>query len=373
MARANCLDYLDRQGSLSFAQAPFCEVDSLILSLLAYGRFGGILPGPDDPQTLPLAQAVKQLTARPGWDRTGAVMARQIPALIRRLAQCPRFASLPLGAFQSVLNQDTQFAALTVFLPDGTRYLAFRGTDDTLTGWQECFSLSFAAPIPGQKQAEIYLSKAARRPGKLRLGGHSKGGNLAVWAALHAPPPVRARVLRVYSHDGPGFFQDLTGAPAYRALAGRISILVPQASLVGALLCQDRRQKTIRSWGSGIVAQHDPFTWEVTGTHFRRLPRRSYLGRRRAAVLRGWVSSLSLEEREAFTRILFHLLSAGQARTLSGLKHALPASTLAGLQAFARLDKPAQRELLEGLRRLLVSLGTGGAYPHPKEYSHERN
>lgn len=373
MARANCLDYLNRQGGLSFAQAPFCEVDSLILSLLAYGRFEGILPGPDTSQTLSLAQAVESLIARPGWDRTGAVMARQIPALILRAARCPRFAPLPLGAFQSLLDQDTQFAALTVFLPDGTRYLAFRGTDDTLTGWKECFSLSFSAPIPGQITAEAYLAQAARTPGKLRLGGHSKGGNLAVWAALHAPPPVRARVLRVYSHDGPGFSQDLTSAPAYRSLAGRISVLVPQGSLVGALLCQDRRQKTIRSWGSGIVAQHDPFTWEVTGTHFRRLPRRSYLGRRRAAILRSWVASLSPEERESFTQILFHLLSAGQACTLSDLKHALPASALAGLQAFTRLDKPAQRELLEGLRRLLISLSTGGAYPHPKENSHEHH
>lgn len=77
-----------------------------------------------------------------------------------------------------MLDQQTQFAALTFRLPDGTLYLAFRGTDDTLVGWKECFAMSYAFPVPAQALAQDYLVQAAQRPRRLRVGGHSKG---ATW------------------------------------------------------------------------------------------------------------------------------------------------------------------------------------------------
>ncbi|MFR2521782.1 MAG: Mbeg1-like protein [Evtepia gabavorous] len=330
MGYGNCLDYLQRRGVLPFRVAPFCPVDDLILSLCAYLPFEQVLPGPRQGDWVPFPQAVEALTQRPGWDAVGLIMAKDTPALVRQAARSPRFQTLGLGCAAGVLDQQTQFAALTFRLPDSTLYLAFRGTDDTLVGWKECFAMSYAFPVPAQALAQDYLVQVAQRhPGRLRVGGHSKGGNLAVWAALHAPPLLRRRILRVTSHDGPGFGQDLTRTRAYGALAPRLVTYIPQASLVGTLLHQDPRAQIIQSHGVGTVGQHDPFSWTVRGTGFVSLPRRSRRGDRESAGFRGWVDALSPAEREEFTQVFFDLLAASRAETLSEFSQSWADSALA--------------------------------------------
>lgn len=360
MAYDNCLTYLRRRGSLSLGQAPLCPVDDLILSMLAYAPFGGILPGAGEGGWVPLSQAVAELVRRPGWDAVGPLMARQIPTLVVRAARSPRFGALKLGCYEEVQDGQTQFAALTYRLPDGTPYLAYRGTDDTLTGWKECFAMSYSPAIPAQILARDYLLQVAgTHRGKLRLGGHSKGGNLAMYAALHAPAAVRGRVLSVCSHDGPGFHGDLTATRSYRALAGKMTTFVPQNSLVGTLLHQDPRAKTVKSHGRGTVGQHDPFTWEVRGTTFRTLPRPSYRGRRKAAGFRRWVDSMAPAERVEFTRIFFRLLAAPQGGTLSAVTRSWTHSALAMAGAFRRLSPREQREMVGFVWRFLRSMVRG--------------
>ena len=372
MSRKNCLDYLEERGHLPFSQAPFCIIDSLILSVCAYAPLEGVLPGLSAQEALPFRQAVNRLTTQAGWDHTGVLMADQIPRLVVRTAESPRFAQVRLGCCESILDEETgtQFAALTWFLPDGTLYLSFRGTDDSLVGWKECFRMAFTFPIPAQKLAEDYLAQvAARHPGKLRLGGHSKGGNLAVWAAVHAQPMVRRRILRVDSHDGPGFTRDLTGTPAYQALAKRIRIFVPQSSLVGALLHQDRHCQVIRSHGSGTVGQHDPFSWEVEGTQYRLLPRRSAFGRKSAGTVHAWLAAMSPQEQEEFVEVLFHLLAAGHAKTLTDITSALADNALSMAKAYKALDRTTRREIRSYLRRMLVALGAVSR-PQPARSKH---
>lgn len=372
MSRKNCLDYLEERGHLPFSQAPFCIIDSLILSVCAYAPLEGVLPGLSAQEALPFRQAVNRLTTQAGWDHTGVLMADQIPRLVVRTAESPRFAQVRLGCCESILDEETgtQFAALTWFLPDGTLYLSFRGTDDSLVGWKECFRMVFTFPIPAQKLAEDYLAQvAAHHPGKLRLGGHSKGGNLAVWAAVHAQPMVRRRILRVDSHDGPGFTRDLTGTPAYQALAKRIRIFVPQSSLVGALLHQDRHCQVIRSHGSGTVGQHDPFSWEVEGTQYRLLPRRSAFGRKSAGTVHAWLAAMSPQEQEEFVEVLFHLLAAGHAKTLTDITSALADNALSMAKAYKALDRTTRREIRSYLRRMLVALGAVSR-PQPARPKH---
>ncbi|MFR5026907.1 MAG: Mbeg1-like protein [Evtepia gabavorous] len=304
---------------------------------------------------------MEALTQRPGWDAVGLIMAKDTPALVRQAARSPRFQTLGLGCAAGVLDQQTQFAALTFRLPDSTLYLAFRGTDDTLVGWKECFAMSYAFPVPAQALAQDYLVQVAQRhPGRLRVGGHSKGGNLAVWAALHAPPLLRRRILRVTSHDGPGFGQDLTRTRAYGALAPRLVTYIPQASLVGTLLHQDPRAQIIQSHGVGTVGQHDPFSWTVRGTGFVSLPRRSRRGDRESAGFRGWVDALSPAEREEFTQVFFDLLAASRAETLSEFSQSWADSALAVAGAYAALPPAVRRDMLDYLWRFLVNMGTGG-------------
>ena len=363
MSHANCLDYLERRGLLPLSLSPFCEVDSLILSICAYVDFDGILSGPQEDRFLPLPQVVSARMGQRTWDELGLFLDEDIPYLLQRVAASPRFASFRMGGYQNIRDETTgiQFAAVTFRLPDGTLFAAFRGTDDSLVGWKECFSMSFSAAVPAQRQSETYLADlAAGQSGKLRLGGHSKGGNLAIWAAVHADPLVRDRILRVYNHDGPGFSRDLTRSPAYRALSGRIVTFIPQSSVVGILLHQDSHYQVIHSLGTGTVGQHDPFSWEVDGPRFVYLSRRSAMGRRSAAALQGWIASMNTEEREEFTSVLFDLLASTNAKTLSQLTDSLVDGAFAIVKAYADLDRTTRWEMLRYLRRLLVNLGTGG-------------
>lgn len=363
MAYQNCLDYLERRGVLPFSLAPFCEVDNLILSVCAYIAFDGAAPSLNSGKFLPFPKVVNRLDDKRDWNKMGVLLDEQIPLLLENAAACPRFAALKIGCYESLLDEETgmQFAALTYRLPDGTLYVAFRGTDDTLLGWKECFSMSFSEAVPAQRRAEAYLAAVAdRHPGKLRLGGHSKGGNLAVWAAVHASPTVRRRILHVYSNDGPGFSRDLTRSPEYRALAGRITTFIPQGSIVGTLLHQDSRYRVIKSHQTGAVGQHDPFSWEVRGTAFRYLPRRSRMGLRSTASLQGWVASMDAQEREEFTEVFFGLLGSTNAKTLSELTASLVDSTFTVIKSYADLDRTTRREMRDYLWRLLVNLGTGG-------------
>ena len=360
MARfQNCMDYLQIRRVLPFSVAPFSPVDNLILSACVYLPFERAL----EPETwLPLPQAARALEGLPDWDAVGLVMSKDTPALVVRAARSDRFAPVRVGLAQAALAEDTQFAALTYRLPDGSHYICFRGTDDTLVGWKECFAMSYAFPVPGQQLAQDYLVRAARQTtGPLRVGGHSKGGNLAVWAALHAPADVQERIVRVYSNDGPGFGRDLVSTPAYQALAPRLVTYVPQASLVGTLLHQDPNAQIIRSHGVGTVGQHDPFSWEVHGTGFVVLDHRSRRGERESAGFQGWVDSLDRREREEFTEVFFSLLSASRAETLSELSQSWADSALAAVRAYGDLPPQVRRDMLDYLWRFLVSMGTGGA------------
>lgn len=368
MKQANCLDYLDWRGDLTFLQAPFCEVDNLILSVCSYLDFSGIVPTAQEGGSLSFLEAANRLRTRRGWDKIGAVLPEEIPHLMQRAAYCPRFGALRLCAYEDVLDErrEMQFSALTFLLPDGTLFLAFRGTDDTLVGWKENFQMSFTSAVPSQLRAQAYLEAVARtHSGGLRAGGHSKGGNLAVWAAVHAPAEIRRRILTVYNNDGPGFSPDFLNSAPYQELSNRIITLIPQSSVVGMLFYHDGHYRTVESRQAAIL-QHDPFSWQVLGPAFRRLKQRSGIGRRSATAFQEWIASMNLQEREEFTDVFFGVLSSTNAKTLTELSDSWIDNTFAMLRAYRNLDKGTRKEMQGYLRRLLASIGRNGrpALPH---------
>ena len=175
----------------------------------------------------------------------GVLVPDQIPELGRRMAASARFSGLLLCGYENKIDDETQtqFSALTLLLPDGTAYVAFRGTDDTIVGWKEDFNLAFLPVVPAQRMAVQYLQAAAavfsERP--LRVGGHSKGGNLAVYSAVFCSEAVQNQLMQVYNNDGPGFRTSLLPLPEHKRVAGRIVTIIPESSVVGILLEHEER------------------------------------------------------------------------------------------------------------------------------------
>lgn len=358
---ANLLDYLDWRGDLTFSQAPFNEVDNLILSELSFVDFGGIVPTPGEGSGVALREAAEQYFARfPAGEKIemGVLVPDTIPEMLKKMADCPRFAGLKLNCFADWLDNDNavQFAALTIETGDGAVYLAFRGTDDTLAGWKEDFHLACVPEIPAQRMAVEYARQAAKQypRRKLRLGGHSKGGNLAVWAALNVPDRVQRRIENVWSNDGPGFHEDILSLPEHQEVAKRIVTIVPQSSVVGMILEHDEDYTVVESSEKGLM-QHDGFSWEVKGPAFVRLGSVTRQGRHHDLVLKEWVRNMPLEQREKFVEGLFSILTASGAQTLTDLKEESLKAAGAMVKAMKDMEKDTRDALLYAVRILVRS------------------
>lgn len=356
---ANLLDYLDWRGDLTLGKDPFNEVDNLILAELSFVDFGGIVAPPGEGSGIPLYEAAERYFTRfPEGVDMGVLVPDAIPEMLEKMAACPRFRDMKLSCFADWLDNDkaVQFAALTIETGDGAVYLAFRGTDDTLAGWKEDFHLACVPEIPAQRLAVEYTRQTAKQypRKKLRLGGHSKGGNLAVWAALNVPDRVRRRIQQVWSNDGPGFHEDILSLPEHQDVARRIVTIIPQSSLVGMILEHDEDYTVVESSEKGLM-QHDGFSWEVKGPGFVRLGSVTRQGRHHDLVLKEWVRQMPLDQREKFVEGLFSLLTASGAQTLTDLKEENLKAVGAMIKAMKDMEKDTRDALLYAFRQLMRS------------------
>lgn len=348
---ANLLDYLDWRGDLTLEQAPFNEVDNLILAELSFVDFGDIVPTPGEGKSVTLRQAAEEFFAQfPAGEKIdmGVLVPAAIPDMLRKMADSRRFGDMKLNCFVDWLDvgKGEQFAALTIETDDNTLYLSFRGTDDTLAGWKEDFELACVPEVPAQKKALEYTRAVAKQfpRKKLRLGGHSKGGNLAVYAGVFCPESVQRRIITVWSNDGPGFHDDLLNLPEHQRVADRIFSIVPKSSVVGMLLEHEEDYTVVDSDQLGFL-QHDGFSWQVMGDHFitlRQMTRQAHLSNQE---LRAWVHGLSVEQRETFVNALFDVLTASGAVTLTDLK----ADSLKAVGTIIKAMKDLDKETRDGL------------------------
>lgn len=235
-----------------------------------------------------------------------------------------------------------QFSALTVRLPGEQLFVAFRGTDDTIVGWREDFNMCHMDEVPSQRMAAEYLNRLDMTPDTaLYVGGHSKGGNLAVWGAVHAEEGVRRHMAAVYSHDGPGFSEGTVQSDAYRTLSDRIHILLPDDSLVGLLLEHDEEYAIVKSNRKGLF-QHDGLSWEVLGGRFRRADTLSPRGIHTDTVIRDHIQGMTKEERRDLIEIIFNLLESTGAKTLTELRQGGTKAIITMIRTFRELSAEEQ-------------------------------
>ncbi len=305
----NMLDYLTWRGDLTFTQDPANCVDALVFSALSYIRYAGALET-DSYAAVTLKEAAEELLNRE--DLELRCRSENHLELLHRTAQSRRFGSARLCMYRDYLTpeQETQFAAVTFLLDDGTMFLAFRGTDGTLVGWKEDFNMSFRQVVPAQLLAEQYTKEVADAYAlPMYLGGHSKGGNLAVFAAAKSDPALQKRIVGVYNNDGPGFTGYLMGAPGYLAMVPRIRTYVPQSSVVGMLMEHEEPYTVIRSKSVGIM-QHDPYSWEVVGPGFVPVPKITQSSIFLDATIKAWCAEMTDQERNQIVDAMYQILSA---------------------------------------------------------------
>ena len=307
---ASMLDYIAWRGDLTFIQDPPNAVDALIFSALAYIRFGGEVEN-DPHRPVLLRTAAEAYFAME--DHEERIRVRSDLELLRAAADSTRFGFTQLYLYRDMLipEQETQFAAVTFLLDDGSAFLAFRGTDYSLVGWKEDFNMAFQQTVPAQRLALQYTREvAAEYLVPLRLAGHSKGGNLAVFAAARSSPMVQQRIVEVFNHDGPGFTDYMMGDPGYLTMVPRIKTFVPQSSVIGMLLEHEEPYTVIRSKTVSLL-QHDPYSWEIMGRELVRMEEVTQDSRFLDATIKTWFADMTNEERNRLVDVMFTLLGTG--------------------------------------------------------------
>jgi len=349
---ANIFDYLAWRGDITLAQSPFNAVDSLILSVLSYLPFDGIVPSAFDRRGIVIADAQTAFLAR-DMARV-SVRSDNDVRLLAALAASARFATMRLTGYSSLFDEarQEQFAALTIRTGDGANYISFRGTDHSLVGWKEDFNMSFMTPVPAQRDAVAYLEQAARSLwGPIRVGGHSKGGNLAVYASAFCGRSIQKRVVSVYNNDGPGFDESVIATEGFQVVKERLRAYVPQSSIIGMLLEHTEQYAIVHSVQKGIM-QHDPYSWSILGKEFVVMDTVTNTSQFIDKTVKEWIRSMQPSQRAQFINALYEILAATEIKDLTELetdwfKRARPAG-----EALRSIDDETRKALLETLRLL---------------------
>ena len=346
------VDYLAWRGDVSFESSPWNEIDGLLIATLSYLNFHG----GRDPKGWTLEEMARIDLLQEGG--SSAFAGRK--AAFEAMAAGERFSGCRLHHAIAMTDPELemQFSALCLDLPDGTTCVAFRGTDNTLVGWREDFNMAYTTRVPAQEAAILYLSRAAalsRRP--LRLVGHSKGGNLAVYAAAFATKRVQERIESIWSYDGPGMNRETSQTEGYLRIREKIRSYVPQTSIIGMLMDYYEPYTVVRSIASGI-SQHEPMTWQVYGTQFETLEAIDQTAVVVRDTLHEWLQNSTPEQRAAFVDGLFGMAETTRATRMSDLTGE-KLKTLLTMVGNRREVDPETRRVFARLMAQAVTLGFG--------------
>lgn len=354
----NIVDYVRRQADYGFWRESFNEVDSLVLATLCYadlmltpfGKIANFNCTVQELNDLVDAQDLSRLM----WSRKRGI------GLLQAAGHSRRFGNILMHDYQHRIDVDNQqqFTAVTFTINTDLGYIdyiGFQGTDDTLIGWKEDFNMSFTAGgVPSQLAAVEYVNYIANQSDNLLIiGGHSKGGNLAVYGALKSSTAARSRIIAIYDHDGPGFLPGTFTAGDQRHMLGKIHKTIPESALVGLLMENQLDDYTVVKSDAHLALQHDPLSWQVIDNHLVTAPDVNRTAKYTRRVISRWLSQMDTAQRQEFTDQLFSILAESGQETIPGLRRYL-ARNLPAIIKRLRSSDPAVYQTVIDVTKLLA-------------------
>lgn len=350
----NIVDYAESQMD-DFETIKFNMVDSLVLSQFVYIHFNKVVPDiTDNHEPIRIADLLKAEYISHMLHNVRDP--KNNHRLLLALGMSPRFRNIRMCFFSDSLNvnEQKQFAAVTYLIDDETAYVAYRGTDSTIVGWREDFNMAFISPIPAQKEGVCYLNAVAERiPHVLMVGGHSKGGNIAVYSAMECLKDAQERIVSIYSHDGPGFKDEIFTSKKYAEIKSRIHKTLPQSSLVGMLLHHQEDYLVVESKQFWIM-QHDPFSWVINKGDFKFTEEITGGAEHINTVINQWLLSLDDEKRELFITTLYTVIESMEIINLGDFTENWHKKTAIAMDNIRGIDIETKRFVFETIKSLLA-------------------
>lgn len=377
----NVYDYLKWRGDLSFQVDPFNEIDALILSEIAYVEFNQVL---SSNNLITLKDVAESFLSNSDEQRFSFIKDSLI--LLKECAKYSRFSKIKLANYVNELDyqNDKQFAAITFYLNDHDQFVAFRGTDDTILGWKEDFQMTYLYPVESQIRATNYLkdilesNKLSKLGSSLKVadikkypkiilrwikniitkshvyvGGHSKGGNLAVYAVSNLSNQLTKKITTVYNFDGPGFNQTMIKQTNYQSVTHKIRKYIPENSVFGIMLESLEPITIVKSDARGIM-QHSGLTWQIIGTKFEVLDSMSFDSKVLSAAFDSWLDKVDLKTRENAIKTIFTTLDSLEIKTIDDLTKISFSDLFSLIKQLTNLDDESRNAVIVFFKTLIT-------------------
>ena len=355
----NMLDYIKEFGHVSFEERAFSEIDALVLTELEYLPLEKVVPSDENGENFVTVKEIAEYMKehkKQLFDENPMMMTPERHEVSQIIADAPRFQSMKFFGVVSEWDKDTtkQFAAITVEVEPGVRLVIFRGTDDTLIGWKEDFLMTYSPLVAAQTDAKEYLAKQASLwDGDLMVSGHSKGGNLAIYAAATQVEDVQLRIVDIFCFDSPGLYRSVLETKGYQNIVPLAMRYIPQDSLVGLMLESEVPYVIVKSNATGAL-QHSAMTWEIEDGQFIKMEKLTKNSQLNDQTFKKWTESVSDEELELFWNVFFELLFTVGIETVNDVYGQFMHYVQEFLKAAGEMDEE-KRELLTRIALLLVS------------------
>lgn len=381
----NIIDYVKWRSDLSFQNDPFNDIDALALSLLAYVEFNNVVISDrcylkDVAEMFFKLNDVEKLMEEFSFTKNSIV-------LLEIMAKSNRYQDILVSDYVSELDYKItkQFAAITFWLPDGSIFISYRGTDDTILGWKEDFMMSYKTLIPSQIRAKEYLEMIVKKNYKysfnflyknrnkqtnifkifkeylyqrfhgvkIRIGGHSKGGNLAVYAASNSEKKLTDRIICVYNHDGPGFDLQNTQLVNYDLLISKIKKYVPENCIFGIMLDSLEDVVIVKSDAKSLM-QHDAFTWQIEGKKFITCMNFNKDSQAMESTFKSWLSKVDKNTRKQAIESIFNILDAIKIEKINDFSQKAFIHLIKALKQLKNMDNESREAIICFFKTLLV-------------------
>ena len=355
----NMLDYIKEFGHVSFEERAFSEIDALVLTELEYLPLEKVVPSDVNGELFATVKDIAEYMKEHKQelvDENPMMITEERHEVSQLVADASRFQSLKFFGVVSVWDKDTtkQFAAVTVEVEPSVRLVVFRGTDETLIGWKEDFLMTYSPLVAAQTDAKEYLAKQASLfDGDLMVSGHSKGGNLAIYAAATQEEDVQLRIVDIFCFDSPGLYRSVLETKGYQNIVPLAMRYIPQDSLVGLMLESEVPYVIVKSNATGAM-QHSAMTWEIEDGQFIKMEKLTKNSQLNDQTFKKWTESVSDEELELFWNVFFELLFSVGIDTVNDLYGQFMHYVQEFLKAAGEMDEE-KRELLTRIALLLVS------------------
>lgn len=341
---ANINSYVEHYKNFNFDEVLLNEVDALIFTQLAYINFNFTLP-----KQQKFAISLANLHEYYGNNSDSPLMKSAIN-LLNSIKDTKRFKDIKAYNYEKIVNDDMQFSALTFSLPDKNKiFIAFEGTDTSIVGWKEDLQMVYQFPVPAQTKAIEYINRISNFTfNQIYLGGHSKGGNLAMTAAMYAKSLIKRKIVTVYNFDGQGFLETQYRSKEYQEMSNKLKMFVPSDAVVGLLLHHNEDFNVIKSSRKGII-QHDASTWEVFGGMLVR-DQLSSKSKKLELDIQNLIDEMTLIERHNFVFNIFSVFDKVGIKDTTQIKLTKLNQVIQLIKELTNIDKKTKDKLLEFIK-----------------------